>query len=148
LLEGTNSWLAVGGPLDVGGAGSGGAADGAAGDGDVACRDWIGCRMVAADDWVAAPAPPPEPPGPPGPAPSGRAEVGVRLVAGASPFADGDPETTVGRARVPSWPDDVAEAAPSAPAAAPATVGASDSSVPLPAPPRFAEPVPVPPRDT
>jgi hypothetical protein len=139
LLEGTNSWLAVGGPLDVGGA-----AGGAAGGGGVACRDWIGCRMVAADDWVAGPGPPE----PPGPTPSGRDEAGVRLVAGASPFADGDPETTVGRARVPSWPDDAVGAAPSAPGPPAATVGASDSSVPLPAPPRFAEPVPVPPRDT
>lgn len=126
FFDGTKSWLAVGGPLDAGGAGTG--------------RGCIGCRMVAADDCGC----PPEGPGAGAPDLLG---VGVRTVAGLSD-ADADepsagpPTPVVGIARVPSDADE-----PAPPSGVVETVGRS-GSVPFPAPPRFAEPEPVPVLDT
>jgi len=130
LLDGTNNWLAVGGPLDDAGAGGGG--------GGAAGRDGRGCRMVAADDCVVGGAPgladALDEPGRVGEGP------GVRTVAGASPFTGDD---TVGIARVPS-DGGFDEPAPSPPEPFDAE-DRSGSSAPE-EPPRFAEPVPV--RDT
>jgi hypothetical protein len=120
--------LAVGGPLDAEGGGVG--------------RGCNGCRIVAADDWGC----PPD--GPDAGAPD-LVWVGVRTVAGLSADADdGEPSAVppalVGIARVPSDADD---GEPVPPSDVVETVGRS-GSVPFPAPPRFAEPEPVPVLDT
>jgi len=128
LLDGTNNWLAVGGPL-ADAAGGGGAA-GAAG------RAWIGWRMVAAEDWGVPAAGPPEAGLPAAVAPP--PALAVRTVADASPEACG----AVGRARVPSAP----EVRPSPPEEPGDTAEESDSSVAFADAPRCAEPVPA--RDT